>query len=139
MNTENSNLIELENILSFLGIKFIDYKGHRTSNGHEKAKTIGEIKEFFGKDNIMCSGMFIKDIELSKMFDFQNNWTDLMFLVEKLDEYGASIIIGRFFCEIKYINPLDETKFFETRIASGIKKNAVYGASLQFVEWINQQ
>lgn len=134
---ENSNLVELENILSFLGIKFIDYKGQRTSNGHEKAITVGEIKEFFGKE-VMCSGMFIKDIERSKMFDFQNDWNDLMFLVEKLDYYGASIMIGRFFCEIKYINPLDETKTFETRIASGVKKNAVYGASVQFVNWIKE-
>lgn len=131
-----TNLIELENILTFLGMKFIDYKGHRTSNGHNKAITVGEIKEFFGKD-VMCSGMFIEDIAKTKMLDFQNNWTDLMFLVEQLDYYGASIIIGRFFCEIKYTNPLDDTKHFETRIASGVKKNAVYGACVQFVEWIN--
>ena len=131
-----TNLIELENILTFLGMKFIDYKGQRVSNGHEKAKTIGEIKEFFGKE-VMCSGMAIESYETSKMFDFNNNWNDLMFLVEKLDYYGASIIIGRFFCEIKYTNPLNETQDFSTRIASGVKLNAVYGACVQFVEWIN--
>lgn len=68
---------ELELILNFLGIEFIDYNGHRTSNGHRTAKTLGEIKLFFGR-NVMTSGQFIENIDWC---DFENNWNDLIFLI----------------------------------------------------------
>lgn len=69
---------ELELVLTFLGITFIDYKGHRTSNGFQPSKTIGEIKEIFGRE-VMTSGQFIEDI---KFFDF-HTWNDLMPVVHK--------------------------------------------------------
>ena len=73
---------QLELILTFLGISFIDYKGNRTSNGHRTAKTSGEIKNFFGKE-VMTSGQFIEDIH---WWNFQNDWNDLMFLIDKIKE-----------------------------------------------------
>lgn len=132
---ENNNLIELEKILSFLGIIFIDYKGNRTSDGHKTAKTIGEIKVFFGKE-VMTSGQFIKDIN---WWDFKNNYNDLFFLVEKIEEIqspkgfryafeicGNSVNIG-----------LGKTENIFKRKTT--KKESIYSACLEFIEWHNQQ
>ena len=74
--TEQQNK-ELELILNFLGINFIDYQNKRISNGHRTAKTIGEIKLFFGR-NVMTSGQFIENID---WWDFENNCNDLIFLI----------------------------------------------------------
>lgn len=72
-----------------------------------------------------------------KTMEFGENWSWIMRVVEQIDQYGASIIIGRMFCEIKYINPLDESEYFDVRIASGVKINAVYGAVVDFINWYN--
>lgn len=142
----------LELILTFLGIQFIDYKGKRTSNGHVTAKTIGEIKKFFGKE-VMTSGQSIDQI---KWWDFENDWNDLMFLVEKIEDTRVN--------NIRYIdfhimpdavivtnqedeeNPLilinksegngsiqEDIIMFETKI------QAVYIACVKFIEWYNKQ
>ena len=68
---------ELELILNFLGINFIDYQSKRISNGHITAKTLGEIKSYFGRE-VMTTGQFIDDID---WWDFENNWNDLFFYV----------------------------------------------------------
>ena len=68
---------ELELILNFLGINFIDYQNKRISNGHRTAKTEKEIKSYFGRE-VMTSGQFIEDID---WWDFENNWNDLIFLI----------------------------------------------------------
>lgn len=68
---------ELELILNFLGINFIDYQNKRISNGHRIAKTLGEIKSYFGRE-VMTTGQFIDDID---WWDFENNWNDLIFLI----------------------------------------------------------
>ena len=74
--TEQKNK-ELELILNFLGIDFIDYKNKRISNGHRTAKTIGEINSYFGRE-VMTTGQFIENID---WWDFENNWNDLIFLI----------------------------------------------------------
>lgn len=61
----------------------------------------------------------------------------LMPVVEKCEGLGANIIIGRFFCEIKYQHPLKPELYFEVRIACGIKIKAIYGALVKFIEWYN--
>lgn len=131
--TDNAKHLELENILSFLGIIFIDYKGHRTSNGHKTAKNAGEIKEFFGKE-VMTSGQFIEDI---KWWDFKNNWNDLMFLVEKIENYNefANVLFAPNGCAIDvYIE-----KGFSFSNDCDTKIQAVYKACLEFAKWYNQQ
>ena len=67
-----------------------------------------------------------------------DNWNELMPVVDKIDRFGASVLIGRMFCEIKYIDPLNETKNYEVRIASGVKMNAVHGAVVDFIQWYNE-
>ena len=69
---------------------------------------------------------------------FDIAWDWLMPVVEEIDRIGASVIIGRMFCEIKYIDPLDDTKHFEIRIASGVKMNAINGAIVEFIQWYNK-
>lgn len=126
--TENNELLELEQILTFLGINFINYKGKRTSNGHRTAKTIGEIKDFFGKE-VMTSGQFIEDI---KLWDFKNNWNDLMFLVAKIESLGADIIIRAEYTTLIY----DEGEQIST-LNFNSKIDSVYNACVEFVKWYN--
>jgi len=119
MNTENANL---ELILTFLGIEFIDYKGHRTSNGHKTAKTIGQIKDYFGKE-VMTSGQFIEDIN---WWDFKSDWNDLMFIVQEITtttEFHTDYPKNNLFWEA--YNQID--------------KQEIYGACLEFLKWYNSQ
>lgn len=128
-----TNLIQLELILTFLGIQFIDYKGHRTSNGHKTAKNGGQIKSFFGKE-VMTSGQFIEDIT---WWDFKNDWNDLMFLVDKIEHLlpeSSWITIEYSSCWI----PLYEAELtIEGEGESRIE--AVYNACLEFITWYNEQ
>lgn len=126
----------LELILTFLGIQFIDYKGKRTSNGHVTAKTIGEIKKFFGKE-VMTSGQSINQI---KWWDFENDWNDLMFLIEKIESLGFKSNLKVSIDEIDF-------EFYNKKINVGMgaykddltKKEVIYRTSLRFIEWYNKQ
>ena len=66
------------------------------------------------------------------------SWDWLMPVVEKIETIASSVIIGRFFCEIKHIDALDSKKTFNIRIASGVKMNAIYEACYQFIQWYNE-
>lgn len=81
----------------------------------------------------LSQGKYIRENELN----YNSSWDGIMQAVEKIDNLGASVIIGRMFCEIKYIDPLNESKCFDVRIASGVKINAVYGAVIEFIKWYN--
>lgn len=119
MRTKQQNQ-DLEAILTFLGIEFIDYNGHRTSNGHRTLKTLGEIKNFFNKE-VMTSGQFIEDINF---WDFQNDWNDLMFLVQKITtttEFHADYPNNSVFWDA--YNEIDETE--------------IYNACVEFIKWYN--
>lgn len=70
---------------------------------------------------------------------FHESWDWIMSVIEKIDQMGASVIIGRMFCEIKYIDPFNAEKHFEIRISCGVKINAVNGAALEFINWLNSQ
>jgi len=70
---------------------------------------------------------------------FHTSWNWLMPVVQKIDQTGASVIIGRMFCEIKYINPLNQNQTFDVRIASGVKRNAIVGAVTEFINWYNER
>lgn len=69
---------------------------------------------------------------------YHESWSWLMPVVEKIDMIGASVIIGRMFCEIKYIDPLNEEKAFNVRIVSGVKINAIIGAIVEFIIFYNK-
>ena len=119
MNTKNANL---ELILTFLGIEFIDYKGHITSNGHKTAKTIGQIKDYFGKE-VMTSGQFIEDIN---WWDFKSDWNDLMFIVQEITtttEFHTDYPNNNLFWDA--YNQID--------------KQEIYDACLEFLKWYNSQ
>lgn len=120
---ENNNLIELEAILSFIGIEFIDYKGKRTSNGHRTARSVGEIRNFFGKDDIQTTGMFIEDIERSKMFDIKNDWNWIMFVVD--------LIKGQSCEEYHLLDAIDDALIC-------VEKKDVYKAILAYIDWYNK-
>lgn len=129
MNTKNTNL---ELILTFLGIEFINYKGHRTSNGHKTAKTIGQIKDYFGKE-VMTSGQFIEDIN---WWDFKNDWNDLMFLVEKIEslDFNFNITSGDA-TALKNHGAIYQTLIYTL---DGTKKiEAVYKTCVEFIKWYN--
>lgn len=116
---------ELELILTFLGIEFIDYKGKRTSNGHVSAKTYGEIYFFFGK-SVMTSGQHIEDIT---WWDFKNDWNDLIFLVKKIKEIVES--------DSNFITNLVG---YEQRFNSFIyDKDSIYKASIEFIKLYNHK
>jgi len=67
------------------------------------------------------------------------SWDWIMPVIEKIDQIGACVIIGRFFCDIGYTDPLNQEKHFDVRIASGVKINAVNGAVVEFIKWYNNE
>ena len=91
------------------------------------------IAEFMGYAIIDKEGNH-KDID----YKYHSSWDWLMKVVEKIEQEGASVIIGRFFCEIKYENPLNQKQNYSLRLACGIKINAVYEATLDFIKWYNK-
>jgi len=117
----------LELILTFLGIQFINYKGKRTSNGHVTAKTIGEIKKFFGKE-VMTSGQFIDEI---KWWDFENDWNDLMFLIQKIESLSVDPKV------IHWCRQTDKN-IFDLKL-SEVNIQKAYNACVKFIEWYNEQ
>lgn len=140
MKSQNE-LQELESILTFLGIEFIDNNGHRLTNGHKTAKTIGEIKAFFGKE-VMTSGQFLKDID---WWDFKKNWNDLFFLVEKIKETQPFITfdLSFFGCEIKIVDfANDNSVLFSTYPKMNTQDTkmivCVYNAVLNYIHWYNE-
>lgn len=93
-----------------------------------------EIKPNYFKDISNTRGIFwITNIH------YNTSWSWLMPVVEKIEQTGANVIIGRMFCEIKHINPLNQNEIFDTRIASGVKINAVNGAIIEFINWYNER
>ena len=132
--TENNKLLELEQILTFLGINFIDYNGHRTSNGHKTAKTIAEIRLFFCKD-VMTSGQYIKDID---WWDFRNDWNDLMFLVEKIESLGYTITIAGVMCKVTKVLDLENSIVSYVLGDKSRKLELVYTTMVAFVKWYNE-
>jgi len=135
MSTTANKYVELENILSFLGILFIDYKGHRTSNGHKTAKTIGEIKDFFGYE-VMTSGQSIK--ELDSFWNFKEHWGDLMLLVEKIENLEPDRFKVEIYDKQCVIYDMPEQHAFINWEESK-KIEAVYNACLEFINWLNEQ
>lgn len=79
-------------------------------------------------------GKYIRETDL----DYNCSWDWIMPVVEKIDQIGASVIIGRMFCEIGYTDPLNQSKGFKVRIASGVKINAINGAVIDFIKWYNE-
>jgi len=135
-------MTDKEKILTFLGIKFIDYKGRRCSDGHVTARTVGDIKNFFGKD-IQTTGQYIEDIQC---FNFENNYEDLMFLVGQIETkkyFGKEISIKITKYSVKIQTLTDEYGivinpciFSAWGTSGGIdKKIAIYKACLEFVNW----
>ena len=104
-------------------------------------KLIAEFMEFkkFSKSHYECNIANGSYLLPPFAMQFHTSWDWLMPVVEKVDQTGASVIIGRMFCEIKYIDPLDENKTFDIRIASGVKINAVNGALIEFIKWYNEK
>ena len=139
MKNKTKNIDELYQILIFLGFKFIEYKNNITSNGHETATTNKDIYDFFGKE-IMTSGQFLQDI---KWFNFQKDWNDLMFLVEKIEksqfvdefEIKKCYIYGN----IVKITPSTKETFnlFENISKDITKIEAVYNTCIEFIKWYN--
>ncbi len=69
---------------------------------------------------------------------YTSSWGWLMEVVEKIEQSGVNIIMGRMFCEIRYTDPLNAKKHFEIKIVSGVKINSVVGAITEFIKWHNE-
>jgi len=78
------------------------------------------------------------EYRLPQNLKYHFSWNWLMPVVEEIEDIGAIVVIGRMFCEIKYIDPLNHAKKFEIRIASGVKINAINGAVIEFIKWHNE-
>ena len=111
MNTTGNNKL----IAEFMGIPSYEFRGY----------TMFEFED----DNHRT------DVDLH----YHTSWEWLMPVVVKIESrIGASIIIGRMFCEIKYTNPLNESENFDVRMSSVLKINAVYSAVVEFIKWYNE-
>jgi len=69
---------------------------------------------------------------------YKADWNALMEVVDKLENQGVEITIGRMFCEIKYQDVFNKDKHFDIRIVSGVKINAVNGAIVELIKWYNK-
>lgn len=121
MKTAKQNK-ELELMLTFLGIEFIDYKEKRCSNGHKTAKTGKDCYLIFGK-TVMTSGQFIEDID---WWDFQNDWNDLIFLVQEITTTSS------------FHTDYPNNSIFWDAYAQ-IDKQEIYNVCLEFIKWYNEQ
>ena len=101
------------------------------------------IAEFMGfKENSTTSVTVLYNEVSCEVLDetklsYHTSWDWLMPVVEKIEQIGASVIIGRMFCKIEYKDPLNK-KHFDIEIASGVKINAVNGAINEFIKWYNK-
>jgi hypothetical protein len=66
---------------------------------------------------------------------FHSSYDWLMPVVEKIEGFGVSVLIGRFFCEINYTSAYDESVNFEIRYGAGVKLNAIHGALVEFIKF----
>lgn len=99
------------------------------------ADFMGEKPYGFEKKNFLILGQHLSPEQLP----YETSWAWLMPVVSKLEDAGASVIIGKMFCEIKYSNPLNLQQNFETKIVCGVKIKAVYGAVIQSIKWFNSE
>lgn len=76
----------------------------------------------------------ISDNHISNLL-YHFEWKWIMSVIDKIEQIGASVIIGKMFCEIKYIDSLDPLKQFQLKIVSGVKINAVNSAVFEFIKW----
>ena len=86
-----------------------------------------------------ANGMFFEQGYMTSELRYDTDWNWIMSVVEKIQGVGAVVLMGRFFCDIKYQDPLDSLKNFEIRIASGVNINAVNGAVVNFIKWYSSQ
>lgn len=93
-----------------------------------------------GQDSSVLLKMTIQgnEVVLLRELQYHTSWDWLMPVVEKIESVGATVIIGRMFCDIEYSDPLNKDKNFDVRIASGVKMNAVNGAVIKFIKWYNE-
>lgn len=137
-NQETKTIEECELIAKFMGYEVINYQRGNYKpiyNGHKIYKTIGELRQLWQGLDLQFTGRFTEFVK----YPFSDNWNYLMPIVNEIENKGASLLIGRMFCEIKYTNPLNAKIHFDVRIASGVKINAVYGAVIEFIKWYNEQ
>lgn len=128
-----NNLDDLKEILTFLGFQFTEYKGKTILNGHSEAKTVGEIAKYFGK-YVMTTGVFLEDF---KDLDFKNNWGDLMFLVEKIEDKNFIVEIKGISCKITKL--FKEESIILYVLEDKTKKiDLVYNTVVDFCKWYNK-
>lgn len=118
---------ELESILTFLGIQFIDYKLKRCSNGHVTAKTVAEIRQFFGKE-VMTTGQYVEDIH---WWAFQSDWDDLMFLLKRIKNVVDNELTPE---DVLLHNGLEQ------RLNPFLyEKWELYNGAVEFIKWYNDK
>jgi len=117
-------------------------------NTTENNKIISEFMGFdftrFSNDGVIEPnyGTFFKSVNSTftlEELQFNLDWNWLMEVVEKIENMGVVIVIGRMFCDIKYQDIFNKDLNFEIRISSGVKINAVNGAIVELIKWYNQQ
>lgn len=101
------------------------------------ADFMGWIKVNTGKE----SEFYLRgeNIILSKNFKFHSNWSDLMEVVEKLENMGVNITMGRMCCDISYKDVFNKDLYFDVKIVSGVKINATHEAIIRLLKWYNEQ
>lgn len=118
---------ELESILTFLGIQFIDYNLKRCSNGHVTARTVGEVRQFFGKE-VMTTGQYVEDIH---WWAFQSDWDDLMFLLKRIKNVVDTELTPE---DVLLHNGLEQ------RLNPFLyEKWELYNGAVEFIKWYNDK
>lgn len=102
-----------------------------------------EFLEFepFHHNHFRCTIEMYKDDRIlpTQHMEFHSNWNWILKVVEKIENSGATVTIGRMFCEIEYKDPFDKEKTFSQKLVCGIKITSVYATCLEFINWYNQQ
>ena len=111
------------------------------NNTTENNKLIAEFMGFTEQTNPKerwFGQWFTNENIRTDLLHFDSDWNWLMTVVEKMENSGVKITIGRMYCEIKYSDLFDKNKTFEITIASGVKINGVNGAVVEFIQWYNK-
>lgn len=68
---------------------------------------------------------------------YHDEWDWIMPVIDKIDKMGATVTIGRMYCEIKFQDPLKHHLKFDNKMVCGIKIRAIHATVVNFIIWYN--
>lgn len=138
MKTENVIVANNIEIAKFMGYEVILYNGDLTRfiyNGNKFAKTVGQLKRFWGGLDMQYTGRFVECVQ----YPFHTDFNYLVPVIRRIEEQGFAVHIAG----IKYqvYRVLEEDKPIISLVCGNLYKKTemVYDLIIAFIEWYNME